>query len=294
MGSTLTPSHHSAAQKKASRGGGEPRSLSAAAFAAVREALEPTKHAPDKHFFLDEAAAASLGSPEDVALLLLSAEQGTERRARVGAAAYGAVRRSFSGRVGDVKRLRSRLARDRAAVAQSRELRAASTRDGLIAQGACEGATRSALADARLVRQLEAAERRLQELAHECLGEHEKARWRIEARGARTAARRRAERDAARETARWALFLARAELDAPGDFGKPRGPGQRPAAPPRLSLRDVAPHGRSRDDFARCARAAKDAVTRGAGKVIQVRFNMSVSRAHVPEKASTRRERSER
>ena len=121
-------------------------------------------------------------------------------------------------------------------------------------------------AQARLVRQLEAAERRLQELAHECLGEHEKARWRIEARGARTAARRRAERDAARETARWALFLARAELDAPGDFGKPRGPGQRPAAPPRLSLRDVAPHGRSRDDFARCARAAKDAVTRGAAR----------------------------
>ena len=228
-------------------GGGEPRSLSAAAFAAVREALEPTTHAPDEHFFLDEAAAASLGSPEDVALLLLSAEQGTERRARVGAAAYGAVRRSFSGRVGDVKRLRARLARDRAAGAQSRELRAASTRDGLIAQGACEGATRSALADARLVRQLEAAERRLQELAHECLGEHEKARWRIEARGARTAARRRAERD------------------APGDFGNPRGPGQRPAAPPRLSLRDVAPHGRSRDDFARSC-AAKDAVTRGAAR----------------------------
>jgi len=131
-------------------GGGEPRSLSAAAFAAVREALEPTKRAPDTRFFLDEAAAASLGSPEDVALLLLSAEQGTERRARLGAAAYGAVRRSFSGRVGDVTRLRARLARDRAAVAQSRELRAASTRDGLIAQGACEGATRSALADARV------------------------------------------------------------------------------------------------------------------------------------------------
>ena len=169
-------------------------SLSAAAFAAVRRALDGD---------VDDAAAAehAAAAPEDRALLALA--PGDEQ---LGKACYHAVRRKYGRDVQAARRLRRRR---RPAASSSSDILS------LVKRGAADARRLSALADARLSRQLEAAERRLQELAHECVGEHAKARSRLAARAEKTASRRRAERAAAKANARWALFLLRCEGDAP-------------------------------------------------------------------------------
>ena len=74
-------------------------------------------------------------------------------------------------------------------------------------------------------------------------------------------------------------------LDASDPAGRPRDvrPGTRVSG---LVLRDVPARPRA-------PKTARDRGWQGRKRVIQVRFNMSVPRARVPEKASTRRERSE-
>mmetsp|Transcript_13153 Transcript_13153/g.45530 ORF Transcript_13153/g.45530 Transcript_13153/m.45530 type:complete len:1047 (-) Transcript_13153:53-3193(-) len=209
-----------------------------AAFAAVRTALvEAVDPAPLE----DDSAFAAAGLlAEDAAVLGLAR---CELGGAVGGAAVAAVRAGYASKVQAVRQAHARYrashdARRDALDVRERCLRA--TVDHALAAAACAAVE----CDARLRRQLGASERRLQELAHECVGEHEKARRRIVRRRDVAAATVSESLEAARLTSRWAIFCARLEHD---DARK------------RLELEDVAPQS---DDFQSAAQGALEALTR--------------------------------
>ena len=232
-------------------------SLSAAAFAAVRRALDGAVDDVD-------AATHAKAAPEDQALLALA--PGDEE---LGTACYRAVRRNYTR---DVRRCQ-RLRRRRRTPVSTPDVHS------LIRRGAADAKRLSALADARLSRQLEAAERRLQELAHECVGEHAKARSRLAARAEKTAARRFAERAAAKSNARWALFLLRCEGDAP----LPREEEGMRRKPP-LQLRACV----ERDAVKRGALACRDACTKPGHVRVQAALALRHKRGSVDDARDAR------
>lgn len=171
--------------------------LCTAAIAAVRCTLDGR--------ILQEASTRPMieGTyAEDAALMSLGVEVGHGQEACV-----EAVRASRARHVASVRALSAAVLSRRSASRASRSLRERRAR-ARISQALGCAASLIVRCDSLLARQMEAAERRLAELAHECVGEREKWARKLESRARASANEIELAKIEAKRAAKWSLFVA--------------------------------------------------------------------------------------
>lgn len=139
---------------------------------------------------------------EDATLMSLGVDVGYGHEACV-----EAVRASRARHVASVRALSAAVLSRRSASRASKSLRERRAR-ARISQALGCSASLLVRCDSLLARQMEAAERRLAELAHECVGEHEKWARKLESRARASADDIERARNEAKRAAKWSLLVA--------------------------------------------------------------------------------------